>query len=187
MKKKNWLIVALCIAIAGMGIGFAALAQNLQINATANITGEWDVRIVNFEPLGASSPRQTWGTRSFDATGLILDIDLPYPGSWVEYTINVKNEGNINAILNSITGLTQTNNTNPSEIQLIVRNIWSESGDDASVIDTDKSSVGTILNVGAQNIIVIRVEWIVKDNIESAIPDAKSKTFTINLNYVQAT
>ena len=43
--RKNILIVALLIAIVAMSVGYAALAQQLTINGTANISASCDVKI----------------------------------------------------------------------------------------------------------------------------------------------
>jgi len=152
-----------------MGIGFAALAQNLQISATANITGEWDVRIT--EILHANE--YVVGTPTFDATSVTFEVELPYPGASGQFVINVENRGNIDAILKSITGVESANSIAPTEIQFSV-----EGG----------APVGTPLNAGATfQPIVINVEWVANPDGESVIPDVKSKTATININYIQAT
>ena len=184
-KKRNWIVVALCVAIVGMGIGFAALAQNLQINATANITGEWDIKIENvylFESYGAT----TTGTPTWDGTSTTFEVDLAHPGAWAEFVISIKNDGNIDAVLNSITGITAANSTNPSEIQFT----YQVMGPVQPLSRNDVDLVGgttMIMPAGAGNGVFVRVEWIVEPGVESTIPDTTTKTATINLNYVQNT
>ena len=188
MKKRNWIVVALCIAIVGMGIGFAALSQNLQISATANITGEWDVRIDSIQPgpsNGATgSIPATWF--SDRVTSVTFEVDLEYPGAYAEYFIILGNHGNIDAFLSSVTGVTAANSTGPSEIQFSVR-ICDISTDPATFTNVD--TIGTFLraNSPSGNRVTIRAEWVVEEGVESTIPDIKSKSATINLNYVQAT
>jgi len=187
MKKKNWIVVALCVAIIGMGIGFAALAQNLEINATANITGEWDVKITGIHPqveVGSIFK----GTPSFDGTSATFEVDLAHPGAYATFHVWVRNEGNINAILSSVTGLNAANNTNPSEIQFTITSV-----SDGHVLltdsfaSTDITSETITLDAGSTNIFTVHIEWVVEDGVESIIPDVKTKTATINLNYVQNT
>jgi len=191
LKKKNWIVVALCIAIVGMGIGFAALAQNLQINATANITGEWDVRIMNIHDSGdwGGEGSSTVGTPSFDGTSATFEVDLEYPGAWREYIINVQNFGNIDAILDSITGISAANSAAPSEIQISARVSSPSLG--MTPFTTTDTTVGYTLFPGITvdiHAIFVRVEWVIPpDGVESVIPDVKSKAATINLNYVQNT
>jgi len=187
MKKRNWIVVALCVAIVGMGIGFAALAQNLQINATANITGQWDVRIIHIGP-SAFSNNEIFDTltHTFDGTSATFGVDLPYPGAMAEIQIVLENRGNIDAILNSITGITAANSAEPSEIQFRV------SIDRSGVSTTGWNNADTTPNLvldagGPVHVVYVRVEWIAAANGELVIPDAKTKTATINLNYVQNT
>ena len=182
MKKKNWIVVALCIAIVGMGIGFAALAQNLQINATANITGEWDIRIIDIayatgSEFGSpySNPGATAvGTPTFDGTSATFEVDLAYPGAEAHFVVRVENKGNIDAILSSITGIEAANNTAPLEIQ--ISNV-------AMPIYPDSSPLkpGVIIPLG------ISIRWVANPDGETTIPDEKSKTFTIHFNFVQYT
>jgi len=194
MKKKNWIVIALCIAIVGMGIGFAALAQNLQINATANITGEWNIAIdhINYWPREGVT---VVGTPSFDGTSATFEFDLAYPGAYAEFNVRIRNNGNIDAILNSITGLTAINNAEPSEIRFNL-NLTGPTIMGATnhvEVDTTGGSFtlpdgGTIvLPAGAFVFVEVRAEWVIQDGVESTIPDVKSKTATINFNYVQNT
>ena len=189
MKKKNWIVVALCIAIVGMGIGFAALAQNLQISATANITGEWDVRIWQGAPMRGEGHTFT-DYPSFDiyGTSISFEVDLKYPGAFAEFDFTVQNFGNIPAALSSVTGLNAANNAEPSEIKYSVRvmNFGNLATFETDSNDFDRNDY--ILNPGGPfHIVQIRVEWVANPDGESVIPDEKSKTATINLNYVQHT
>ena len=187
MKKKNWIIVVLCVAIVGMGIGFAALAQNLQINTTANITGEWDVRITEI--------RTSWldgatlvGTPTFDGTSATIEVDLPHPGARAQFHVRVENQGNIDAVLNSITGdifleehsilqVAYETNPNPSDIKFTI-------GPSMGNINSDSKF---IIDAGDYNEYRIMVEWVANPNGETVIPDVTSKTATIAFNFIQNT
>ena len=49
--KKYFLVGSLCIAIFLMlGIGYAVLSQQLDINGTAQITSNWNSRSTNTKP-----------------------------------------------------------------------------------------------------------------------------------------
>ena len=39
--KRNYIIIALCLILVIMGIGYAAFSQLLTINGTANISNSW--------------------------------------------------------------------------------------------------------------------------------------------------
>ena len=198
MKKKNWIVVALCVAIVGMGIGFAALAQNLEINATANITGEWDVRVVNVSAT-TYIPGVLWdhtddswkgttfvGTPTFDGTSATFEIDFEYPGAVAYLAVTVVNFGNIPAILNSVTGVTAANNVAPSEIEISY--ITLHASGTTSYANVDRIGFHPYeLCLGCGDNIIVRAEWVANTYGESIIPDEKTKTFTLNFNYVQNT
>jgi len=189
-KKRNWIVVALCIAIVGMGIGFAALAQNLQINATANITGEWDVNIRLISPwspqnwVGATSSTTHTEVIGISAT---IEVDLVHPGAFAEFTVLVVNDGNIPAKLNSITGLDAINSVEPSEIQVSVMGFTGSFSTTTDLTTVPYVPHETILNPLGANTFIVRVEWIIEPGVESVIPDTKTQTATINFNYVQNT
>lgn len=117
-KSKNIVIIALCITLIFMGVGFSALSQTLTINGTTTVSGRWDVRITDIkatsafiagaaaEDLTAYNAELAEGSTAngvrFDATSATFNLNLAEPGDWVEYTVTVTNGGNIDATLNSI-------------------------------------------------------------------------------------
>ena len=165
-KKKNYLIVALFIAIVAMSIGYAALAQVLTINGTANIDAKWDISITDIEVLiqvGATDKQLPTHTN----TTATFNVDLAYPGSSSTYLITVENKGTINAKLSEITGIDDANSANPTKIQYSVK----------------KSDLNDELNVGESKTFEIKVEWLSSDEDKNII--SESKTATIGLNYIQ--
>ena len=46
-NKKNIIMGTLLIVILLMAVGYSAFATQLNINGTAEITGEWNVKITN--------------------------------------------------------------------------------------------------------------------------------------------
>ena len=53
-KNKNIIIVLLLTVITTMAVGYSAFATQLTLNGTAEITGIWDVRIINIETQNAT-------------------------------------------------------------------------------------------------------------------------------------
>lgn len=49
-KTKNVVIIALCLTLIFMGVGFAALSQNINIKATGTVSGKtaWDIHYATF-------------------------------------------------------------------------------------------------------------------------------------------
>lgn len=163
--KKNILIGALLFTIVVMAVGYAAFATTLNINGTATIAGEWDVEITNIESAftGTASDKTT---PTYTATTATFDANLMAPGDTATYTVTVKNKGNIDAKLNSITLTPQAD------------------GSDA-IIYTVKSqpNANDVLTAGSSTTVVIEAKY--DENIEE-VPTVKTKTFAGVLNYVQA-
>ena len=111
-KKRNIIIGSLCCLLVFMGIGYAILSQTLNISGIANMKGNWNVRITNMELLSENKTgRAVEVSHSFTDTTATFTADLYMPGDSIEYRVTVENQGNIDALLKSITPTT----TNKSE------------------------------------------------------------------------
>ena len=126
-KSKNIIIIALCITLIFMGVGFSILSQDLTVNTTATVQGSWDV---HFLPVNSTDSTCTnlEGSNCPDildkldnsgsdvneglSTGMTLNgntaatvlLTFNKPGDFVEYTFTVANTGNIDAVLASLSG-----------------------------------------------------------------------------------
>jgi hypothetical protein len=108
-------IFAICIAVAALSIGYAALSQTLNVNGTTTIKGNnWDVHFenltkptaVNKNLVGSASETSS----SLNTTTLTFAANLVLPGDSITYTWDVKNAGTIDAKLSSapvLTGLSE--------------------------------------------------------------------------------
>ena len=106
-KKRNIIIGALCCLLVFMGIGYAILSQTLNISGTANMQGNWSVKITNMKLLEANKTgRATEVSSSYTNTTASFEADLYMPGDSIEYEVTVENKGNIDAVLQSITPTT---------------------------------------------------------------------------------
>jgi hypothetical protein len=164
-KKKNILLLALFIMVAGMSVGYAALSQILSINGTANISSEWNVKISGITEkslVGATAQVPVVSPDSLTATFV---VDLQYPGATAVYEINVQNAGTINAKLNSVSGVEDANASEPTGVTYTI---------DAQAND--------LLASGQTKNYTVTVNW---DSNDTSIPSVKSKTAIITLNYVQ--
>lgn len=167
-KTKNILLIILFLGIVGIGVGYAALAQILTINGTANITASWNVRISDIKEgtlTGATS--KTAAVVAGDKLSATFDVNLQYPGATATYIVTVENAGTIDAKLESITGIEAANADTPTEITYAI---------DARENDT--------LNSGTTKEYIVTVKWL---ETATSIPENKTKSATITLNYVQAT
>lgn len=168
MKTKNIILIALIAVILLMAVGYAAFAQLLTINGTADITANWDVKIINIREgslVGATS--KTTPAVGNDNLSANFNVELKYPGASATYIITVENAGTINAILNSVNGIDTANAANPTDITFSI---------DATTNDT--------LNSGSTKDYVVTVAW---NSDSESVPTVVSKSATISLNYLQNT
>ena len=162
-KKRNIIIGALCCLLVFMGIGYAILSQTLNISGIARMQGNWNVRITNMELLSENKTgRAEEVSHSFTDTTATFTADLYMPGDSIEYRVTVENQGNIDALLKSITPTT----TNKSE------------GIKFSHSEIDN----TVLTAGKTITFTMKVEF-----LESAtsIPNVENVKYNLELVYVQ--
>ena len=110
-------IVALCIAIVGLSIGFAAFSSNLTISSSANVTPDPSSFDVNFSTSNTNELDGTVtgvGTNSATAEDATIDnsasptitglkANFTEPGQKVTYSFYAHNAGKYAAYLNSVT------------------------------------------------------------------------------------
>ena len=121
--KKYFLVGSLCIAIFLMlGIGYAVLSQQLDINGTAQITSNWKILFTSAEEKEINNANTT-RKEITDLTTLTLDVNLTQPGASATYDVVVENQGDLDAVLSSINGVSENNNKDPKAIKVSVENI----------------------------------------------------------------
>lgn len=169
-KTKNVIIGGLLIAIVAMSVGYAALAQQLTINGTANINASWNIAFTKIVE-GTLTGATTKDTPTISGTSATFEVDLAYPGATATYDITVENKGSIDATLQSISGLDATNSSEPTQIQYEITGI----------------TAGEDLNSTETTTFHVTVKWVASDDNTDVIPTTTSKTATITLNYVQKT
>ena len=162
-KKRNIIIGALCSLLVFMGIGYAILSQTLNISGIANMKGNWNVKITNMELLSENKTgRAEEVSHSFTDTTATFTADLYMPGDSIEYRVTVENQGNIDAVLKSITPTT----TNRSE------------GIKFSHSEIDN----TVLTAGKKITFTMKVEFLEE---ATSIPKVDNVKYNLELVYVQ--
>lgn len=107
-KTKNVVIIALCLTLIFMGVGFAILSQNLTISTTGTISSSWDVHYDSFVDNTATgiTATETDNEGTVPGDGITLDeskhtatvkFNLVKPGDAVQYKAVIKNYGSIKA------------------------------------------------------------------------------------------
>ena len=104
---KLLIISILFMLIAGLTVVFAALSTSLNINGTAYLdAAKWGIKFENLSSPTAWGTATTTGaakieeTKSAEITG--INVSLSTPGDLVRYSVNLVNEGTINAKIDNI-------------------------------------------------------------------------------------
>ncbi len=162
-KKRNIIIGSLCCLLVFMGIGYAILSQTLNISGIARMQGNWNVKITNMELLSDNKTgRAEEVSHSFTDTTATFEANLYMPGDSIEYRVTVENQGNIDALLKSITPTT----TNRSE------------GIKFSHSEIDN----TVLTAGKTITFTMKVEFL---EDATSIPKVDNVKYNLELVYVQ--
>ena len=160
-KKKNYALVILLILLVGISVGYAAFAQVLTINGTANANGNFALKFTNalIDPnVGATD-----STTSISANGdtLSINMNLEYPGAGATVTATITNTGSIAAKL---------------------KNVTFTGNDDPDILVTfDNAIVDEVIEPNGTKEVLITVKW--AENSTTA----KKLNFTATLDYEQST
>ena len=182
-KHKNALIGALLAVVFVMAVGYAAFAQQLTINGSADITSKWDVHMesegADYVPTSTMGTPPT-GTVRVDDGGLTASFSANFtsPGDKITYTIPIVNVGTQNARLSNIT---LSSDTPGMYIQDLVA-----TSEDGNIKYTVISPGTETLNANdGRATITIVAEFVDKaDGQENA--QNVSANLTVTMTYVQA-
>lgn len=106
-KIRNIILFTL-FSFLFIGVGYAVISSNLQMNGSMTLNKiTWDVHFENFEELYNNTVTGTNSLSNEDTT-LTYNVTLNKPGDIYEFTVDIVNNGNIDAMLSSLgnSGLT---------------------------------------------------------------------------------
>ena len=171
-RTKALVVVVLLIVITGLTVAFAALSTTLNINGTAYLdAAKWGIKFENLSSPTKVGSATTTGTAKIEETKVAeitgMNVSLSTPGDKVTYTVDLVNEGTINAKIDNIEKTVLT-----SEQQKYLT---------FKVTDRDGKEVseGDILSKGETRNLIITIEFI-KDLTKEDLP---KQTSTISLSY----
>ena len=122
---KNKLLVA-ALAVVGLAtVAYAAFATTLSINGTGSTTGTWSVAItgIALDATSVGATNKTAPVVAGDSLSATFDANLAYPGASAVYNVTIKNNGNIDAKLSTLSDLTTLNATAPSYLPYAVTGV----------------------------------------------------------------
>ena len=151
-------IVALCVAVIGLSVGFAAFSSNLTISSSANVSPESTDFDVNFSTVNTTETAGTVlgvvshdgivtaGTATIDNSGdptiTGLQANFTEPGQSVTYSFYTHNAGKYIAYLNSVT---YANVTGETESKICT----AAEGTDATMVANACDDISVTVKVGS--------------------------------------
>lgn len=163
-KKRLWMLSIAMFIICTMAFGYAIFSEGLQIAGTGTISANWDILFTSIEEKQVNGA-VTNQKQIMDKLTAIFDVNLDFPGSYIEYHVTLKNNGNMDAVIESIEGIDEANNEEPTGIQFQIEDL--ASGDD--------------LLAGSEKVLTVRAEI---PEGETTLPTG-SKTLELKVNVKQ--
>ena len=169
-KKKTYTLVAILLAIAALGIGYAAISSILTINGTAHIL-ESDGATVTFKTGTASASGGETGTTAAisDGTTATCTVYLKTLNQTATCTYTIKNTSTNTALIASNLAATVYDSSDA---------VWSSSSDGYDYISVTPSIIATTLANAAETTVTVQVQ-LLKENTTGA---EIQKTFTVKIN-----
>ena len=102
-KNKSIYIVLIVVALIGITIGYAAISRTLTITGNSEVReNTWDLHFENIKITNGSVEADA---PTIDNTNLVVNFNffLNLPGDFYEFTVEVHNDGSIDAMIDSIT------------------------------------------------------------------------------------
>ena len=119
-NRKKTIRTLLLIFILFLGLGFAALAANLKINGTLNVSRTaWDVHFENVAITeGSVTANPAPVSDNTTTTEMTYTINFTKPGDYFEFTTDIVNEGTIDAMVDVVSNNAYANASSTTPITL---------------------------------------------------------------------
>ncbi len=106
-RRKQFLILGIILFVFGLGIGYSFLTTTLNISGIADVeSNTWNVFFDHVQVVtGSVSGNQVTQAPTIDTnkTTVSFQINLKQPGDYYEFTVDAKNTGSIDAMIDAIT------------------------------------------------------------------------------------
>ncbi len=194
------LVILLAVALVGViGVAVAAFSTNLYVRGTATVRSTvWDIHFENLQEAVITGSKAKVNTKPTIQTSVQnmpqaaikeYDVELKDPGDAIEFTFDVKNGGDLDAVLNTITMNTgaalSCSSTNTSEATKVCAKLnytLTYANNGAAV------SVGDKLDAGVSKTMKLKLEFdssATADDLPSE--DVMVSGLAVILNYGQDT
>ena len=183
-NKKNNKIVAFLLLLLVITVGYALLSQTLDINGTTNIKKSnwsiiWDNVQVKDGSVSGDSVTTAASITNAEKTLVEYSISLSEPGDYYEFTVDAKNEGTIDGMVNVVSNKVYESN-GTTEKTLPEYLTYTVAYSDGKAIEPKH-----LLSAGSTEKYKVRVEF--KDVAADKLPSQnETLKFKFEVEYVQA-
>ena len=180
-EKRTILFLTLLLMIT---VGYALLSQTLDINGTTNIKKTtwsiiWDNVEVNENSVKGDAVTTAASITNTEKTLVEYSISLSEPGEFYEFTVDAKNEGTIDGMVNVVSNKVYESN-GTTEKTLPEYLTYSVTYSDGKAIEAKQ-----LLSAGSTEKYKVRVEF--KDVAADKLPSQnETLKFKFEIEYVQA-
>ncbi|MBR3211289.1 MAG: hypothetical protein IKF71_05090 [Bacilli bacterium] len=184
-SKKDILLFGFFIFVLFLGIGYAFLNASLTINGTSSFkAGNWNVYFDNVQVTsGSVSLSQGDSAPVIDSdtkTTVSYTISLKEPGEFYEFTVDIVNDGSIDAMIGSI-----SSKLNGTEIS-VSNPIPSYLSYEVTYIDDTPIAVYHYLKGNTTETYKIRVSYKTDIGVNDLPSTAANLSFQFGVRYIQA-
>ena len=167
--RNGIILTALMFVVLGIGVGYAYLRDTLTIEDNAKMSMTWNVHFDNVQKVGNSIDPKT--TPVINKTNFSTTLQFTDASQVYETKFDVKNEGSLNASVNSF-----TSNPLPSELQSYF---------DVSFTYNDGTNISNGNLISSNKTDSFRIRISLKNGVDiSELPE--SIPVTVNVNYGKA-
>ena len=183
-NKRNNKIKLFLLLLLVITVGYALLSQTLDINGTTNIKKSnwsiiWDNVVVNENSVKGESVTTAAAITNTEKTLVEYSISLSEPGEFYEFTVDAKNEGTIDGMVNVVSNKVYESN-GTTEKTLPEYLTYSVTYSDGKAIEAKH-----LLSAGSTEKYKVRVEF--KDVSADKLPSQnETLKFKFEVEYVQA-
>ena len=184
MKKRSNKIKLFLLLLLVITVGYALLSQTLDINGTTNIKKSnwsiiWDKVVVNENSVKGDSVTTAASITNTEKTLVEYSISLSEPGEFYEFTVDAKNEGTIDGMVNTVSNKVYESN-GTTEKTLPEYLTYTVTYSDGKTIEPKH-----LLPAGSTEKYKVRVEF--KDVAADKLPTSEETLkFKFEVEYVQA-
>ena len=177
LQDRKILYLVLCIAVVSvftLSIAYAAMSAVLEIHGNSEVVASsWDIHLENAKVKSGSVSANAPSISGTSSVG--FDVELNMPGEFYEFTVDVVNDGSVDAMIDSVV---KTPELTSEQAKYIKYEITYENGESISTKQTLKKGTSTPIKV--------RVEYR-KDLVASDLPNTSTElSLKLTLVYVQS-